>query len=74
MTGSLPDVAMIALPESCFASALEPWEVSEGTDYLTNMWRRLTDQLVDVIGARKRFADAVPLPEPEETPRGQKQK
>lgn len=68
------DVAMIALPESCFALALEPWEVPEVTGHLANMWRRWTDQLVEVISARKRFADAVPLPKPEEAPRGQKQK
>jgi hypothetical protein len=68
------DVAMVALPEACFAEALEPWEVTESADYLSNRWRRVTDQLVDVIGARKRFAEAVSLSKPEETPRGQKQK
>jgi hypothetical protein len=68
------EAATAALPESCFTRALEPWEMCEVTDDLANMWRRETDKLVDVIGARKRFADAVPLPETEETLRGQKQK
>lgn len=66
------DVAATALPESCFDLALETWTVPEDADFYTGMWRRKTDNLVEVITVRREFCQQVPLTNSEEKPRGQK--